>query len=397
MSMNILNLNQMLHLIESGNINFLIGSGVSKPFLSTLGNIEKWLTELELAQKGSSLYIHKEQIKLSIYSTYLNDVMRPCLKSNKVGSDFEKTNYAYTNFFKTINSIIAARASSIISKQINVFTTNIDDFCETTSCDAGVEINDGFKGHHTPIYREDTFTNIVSKISGLYQTTSTIPVFNIVKIHGSINWKKHQSNDITFDHKLEVLQGVLELLDSIPKNYLLKFKDGVNSIAEMWDDSEFDDIPQAVDEKIKEFFIKYDELIMINPQKDKFVKSVIDYHFYELMRLYSNALEKKNSVLFVAGFSFADEHISNITLRAANNNPTLSIIVLAFDDDAKAQIDNNLEKIGTSHNNNIFIATPNLFIKAQDESFKEKLNKETFCFDLTSIDKYIFQNLLNLL
>lgn len=387
----------MLHLIESGNINFLIGSGVSKPFLSTLGNIEKWLTELELAQKGSSLYIHKEQIKLSIYSTYLNDVMRPCLKSNKVGSDFEKTNYAYTNFFKTINSIIAARASSIISKQINVFTTNIDDFCETTSCDAGVEINDGFKGHHTPIYREDTFTNIVSKISGLYQTTSTIPVFNIVKIHGSINWKKHQSNDITFDHKLEVLQGVLELLDSIPKNYLLKFKDGVNSIAEMWDDSEFDDIPQAVDEKIKEFFIKYDELIMINPQKDKFVKSVIDYHFYELMRLYSNALEKKNSVLFVAGFSFADEHISNITLRAANNNPTLSIIVLAFDDDAKAQIDNNLEKIGTSHNNNIFIATPNLFIKAQDESFKEKLNKETFCFDLTSIDKYIFQNLLNLL
>ena len=387
----------MLHLIESGNINFLIGSGVSKPFLSTLGNIEKWLTELDLAQKGTSLYKHKEQIKLSIYSTYLNDVMRPCLKSNKVGSDFEKTNYAYTNFFKTINSIIAARASSIISKQINVFTTNIDDFCETTLCDAGVEINDGFKGHHTPIYREDTFTNIVSKISGLYQTTSTIPVFNIVKIHGSINWKKYQSNDITFDHKLEVLQGVLELLDSIPKNYLLKIKDGVNSIAEMWDDSEFDDIPQAEEEKIKEFFKKYDELIMINPQKDKFVKSVIDYHFYELMRLYSNALEKKNSVLFVAGFSFADEHISNITLRAANNNPTLSIIVLAFDDYAKEQISSNLEKIGISHNNNILIATPNIFIKAQDESFKEKLNKETFCFDLTSIDKYIFQNLLNLL
>lgn len=395
--MNILNLNQMLHLIESGNINFLIGSGVSKPFLSTLGNIEKWLTELDLAPKGTSLYRHKEQIKLSIYSTYLNDVMRPCLKSNKIGSDFEKTNYAYRNFFKTINSLIAARASSIISKQINIFTTNIDDFCETTSCDAGVEINDGFKGHHTPIYREDTFTNIVSKISGLYQTTSTIPVFNIVKIHGSINWKKHQSNDITFDHKLEVLQGVLELLDSIPKTYLLNFKDGVNSIAEMWDDSEFDDIPQAEEEKIKEFFRKYDELIMINPQKDKFVKSVIDYHFYELMRLYSNALEKKNSVLFVAGFSFADEHISNITLRAANNNPTLSIIVLAFDDSAKEQISSNLEKIGSSHNNNIIIATPNIFIKAQDESFKEKLNKETFSFDLTSINKYIFQNLLNLL
>lgn len=395
--MNFLNIRQLRNVIESGNINFLIGSGVSKPYLSTLGNIEMWLTELDSAPDNSLLNAHKDQIRLSLYALYLNDVMRPCLKTYKKGCDFENTNNAYKDFFNTINCIIAARASSVLSKQVNIFTTNIDDFCETASSDAGVEINDGFKGHHTPIYREDSFTNIVSKISGLYQTTSTIPVFNIIKIHGSINWEKHQSNDITFDHRLEILQSVLSALDSIPEKYLLKINNNENSIAEMWDDTDFDDIPEDVQNKIREFFVKYDELIMINPQKSKFVKSVIDYHFYELMRIYSNALEIKNTVLFVAGFSFADEHISNITLRAANNNPTLSIIIFAYNDDAKKQISENLEKIGKSNNNNIIITTPAIFVDAQDDKLKEKYKKDTFSFDLCSINKYVFHEVLDLL
>ena len=136
---------------------------------------------------------------------------------------------------------------------------------------------------------------------------------------------------------------------------------------------------------------------MINPQKSKFVKSVIDYHFYELMRIYSNALEIKNTVLFVAGFSFADEHISNITLRAANNNPTLSIIIFAYNDDAKKQISENLEKIGKSNNNNIIITTPAIFVDAQDDKLKEKYKKDTFSFDLCSINKYVFHEVLDLL
>lgn len=32
--------------IQSSNINFLYGSGISRPYLSTLGNIEKWLTKV---------------------------------------------------------------------------------------------------------------------------------------------------------------------------------------------------------------------------------------------------------------------------------------------------------------------------------------------------------------
>ena len=59
---------------------------------------------------------------------------------------------------------------------------------------------------------------------------------------------------------------------------------------------------------------------MVNPTKDKFRASVLDYHFYELMRIYSNALERENSLLFVMGFSFADD-----TLRKLRNVPLIQI------------------------------------------------------------------------
>ena len=71
-----------------------------------------------------------------------------------------------------------------------------------------------------------------------------------------------------------------------------------------------------------------------NPTKKKFSETVNDVHFYELMRLFSNSLEKENSLLFVMGFSFADEHILNLTKRALQTNPTLLVIIFAFDDEA---------------------------------------------------------------
>ena len=47
--------------IQSANINFLYGSGLSRPFLSTLGNIEKWLTELNERRQGDA-----DQVKYAI-------------------------------------------------------------------------------------------------------------------------------------------------------------------------------------------------------------------------------------------------------------------------------------------------------------------------------------------
>ena len=111
------------------------------------------------------------------------------------------------------------------------------------------------------------------------------------------------------------------------------------------------------DDEYDKFLAEYDKLIMVNPTKHKFQETVMDMHFYELMRLYSNSLEKENSLLFVAGFSFADEHIAKLTMRAANSNPTLQIIIFAFDENDIDDFKKYLEISKGALNSNVKIVT----------------------------------------
>lgn len=58
--------------IQSSHINFLYGSGVSRPYLATLGNIEKWLTALA---ENASDEPYKEVIEASLYKAYCDGVI----------------------------------------------------------------------------------------------------------------------------------------------------------------------------------------------------------------------------------------------------------------------------------------------------------------------------------
>ena len=85
------------------------------------------------------------------------------------------------------------------------------------------------------------------------------------------------------------------------------------------------------------------------------------------MRIYANALEKENTILFVTGFSFADEHIAAITKRSAESNPTLQIIVFAFNDDEEEAFKKKLGITSVCLNNNITILTPSKFKNANQD------------------------------
>ena len=147
------------------------------------------------------------------------------------------------------------------------------------------------------------------------------------------------------------------------------------------------------DNVYKDFFDKYEKIVMINPTKEKFKTTVIDYHFYELMRIYSNALERENSILFVMGFSFADEHIAQITRRAADTNPTLQIIVFAYSDNDEDRYKKNLQIENGCSNNNILILTPSKF-KASNENDYEDLCSKITNFDLKTIN-LVFKGVSN--
>lgn len=383
---------KLKQLIQSSHINFLYGSGLSRDYLSTLGNIEKLLTETSKSTIEDKL---KNIIKASLFATYVETVMEPCMPKKIKGNqgEYDKTFKEYVRFLNFVNHIISHRNVNLINKQINLFTTNIDDFMEKAAEKTMIEFNDGFKGHIEPVFSEDSFSTIKSKSSTLYQNNSLIPVFNLLKIHGSINWMTKDSSEITYDAKLSLIRNLSNTLNEQFKKQLIKITD--KSTIEELEEKALENEVLFGEDGYNHFNLLYSHLVIINPTKAKFRETVIDYHFYELMRIYSNALERSSSLLIVAGFSFADEHIANITMRAANTNPTLQIIVFAYNENAKKDIKSILGKKGIC-NNNISIISPQDFKEA---AVRENPDTKEFdglkCFDFKSINDFVFNKLVS--
>lgn len=365
--------------IQSSHINFLYGSGVSRPYLETLGNIEKWLTML--AQDGSD-EPYKQVIEASLYKAYCDGVI---LKNHYLPSLDEKfltTNANYANFFLVCNELMNKRNSQLLSKQVNLFTTNIDLLVEETFAKSGIELNDGFRGTIRPVYNESNFQISISKSSLHFHKQSEVPMFNLIKIHGAVNWI--WKDDVIESDTLQMYHIQLALED-IDKKYFVELKneDKKEKTFEVVK-TEAEVIARTLPDKAYEkFFEQYEKIFMINPTKEKFKTSVLNYHFYELMRIFSNALELENSILFVMGFSFADEHIAQITKRAADTNPTLQVVVFAYSDADEESYRKNLQMEGGCSNNNILILTPSKFKEANKDDVE--LCKKISIFDLATI------------
>ena len=278
--------------IDSANINFLIGAGLSTPFLKILRNIEKDLTQAEKIEDKDE----KNTKILELRKKYFTDSMLGNLKivNEDIDSDKDKVLKDYENFYKSINSILLQRENSILTKQVNIFTTNIDIFSEKALEKTGIEFNDGFHGRFNPKYSLGNFKKSYFKKSLHYENTSEIPVFNILKLHGSLSWEE-KDKKIFLDRNLELTKAVG---DSISND--------------------------------SNFLGSYQKLRIVNPTKKKFEDTVLVEHYYDLLRTYSNELEKESTVLFVMGFSFADEHIRNMTEQVANSNPTLKIYIFSY-------------------------------------------------------------------
>lgn len=328
---------QIKKVIESCHLNFLIGSGASKPHLGTLGTIEQLLTEL--AKKPES--DDKIVVDASIKRHYFDISIKGNLDIEK-GTDPKliATKEEYRKFFESLHIILNKRKSNLISKQVNVFTTNMDLFMEYAMEEMEFSFNDGFSGRLKPVFGTENFNNTIKKTSSHYDYQSDIPLCNLYKLHGSINWR-YEDSKIMFDHGLSILKevnakmGDLKTFNTI-ENIDSQDKWHTHSIPEL-----FSSVPTKTSVH-DDFLEAYNQLIMINPTKEKFETTTRNLTFYELLRMYSNQLEKENSVLFVFGFSFADEHIREITKRVASSNPTLLIIIFAFDNASKIAIEKEI-------------------------------------------------------
>lgn len=281
-------LQELSEVIQSSNINFLFGAGASTPFLPLLGNIEQLLNETKDEGK------REEQ-----YKKYFADVMLPNKKlvldadlSLSKDTKYKTTLDAYKNFFLVLSELILQRKNTILSKQVNLFTTNVDVLMEKILEGLQMEYNDGFSGKFKPTFSISNFKKSTYQRSLHFEHISEIPVLNIIKIHGSLTWKHDSTGEkIEFSHNL----------NHFDEN--LSAKTG------------------------KDFHEEYKKILVVNPEEAKHLESVLNVYYSELLRMYSSELEKENATLFTIGFSMEDKHIKEITLRAAKSNPTLRIFI----------------------------------------------------------------------
>ncbi len=327
--------------IESANLNFFIGSGLSKPFFWTLNNIEKDLTEAIDNDDKPKI--------LSLKQDYFDVAMIENIKiiDNIVDKNKDTTLTNYKNFYKNLNSILLRRENSLLTKQTNIFTTNIDICSETALEELNIDFNDWFSWRFKPKFNIWNFKKSYFKKSLHYENTSEIPVFNLIKIHGSVSWKK-EWDTIALDNNLVWVREV-QTNRHTPS---------------LFNDS-------------------YDKLPIINPTKKKFSQTLFE-HYYDLLRIYSNELEKESTVLFVLWFSFADEHIRALTNRVAWANPTLRIYIFQYSNpnDKIKSYKNTFSKFTKEDEKKLFISEINkdyietLLTKSEIDAYIESILDE---------------------
>jgi hypothetical protein len=289
----------LLRYFQSGKVSFLIGSGASIPAISAGGDIENELKELAVNPAQELDYQNKLYSFLSGVQKVQNDIVKD--NPQEMSETCQTSLINYKTFVQNIVFLLLARNNTILPKRTNIFSTNYDMFLEK-ACEeiAPLYVNDGFvrtckiNTDKFP-FSTHTFSNCMHNAGDYYKTE--IPTINIIKLHGSLSWQS-DGDKIVYGNKA---------IENIPE-------------------ADLDNL-----EYLKTYTAQFRNIIIPTPKK--FEDTVLIQTYYDLLRIYSNELDKENSILFVFGFSFNDEHILEITKRALKNT-TLELVIFAYSSNA---------------------------------------------------------------
>ena len=173
-----------------------------------------------------------------------------------------------------INKLIAKRKSY---NRVKIFTTNYDTLFEQALQAEGYIIVDGFsyefpRKFNSRYFDYDFIIRGENKI--IDEPEYVDKVVHLLKMHGSIDWKRDKSGEVIKCH-------------------------GKNTNS-----------------------------LMIYPRSAKFELSY-ESPYFDLFSRFQIELRKKNTILIVIGFSFADKHIKSIVKNAMLNNPHLNILIVS--------------------------------------------------------------------
>ncbi|UDJ83693.1 SIR2 family protein [Kosakonia oryzae] len=324
--------------LHDKNINFLIGSGASASYIPTLKiNDDKTYEDILTDNKYSD-------IKNFIYYQYYKDILKKsfCFFSKDDATVSRKrrrdTLRSYKELIDNIVLLINKKGANQI-RRANIFTTNYDLFFENASDrllsnSTNFIFNDGARGlkkrylqisnFHTSTWHQGT--------NDLYKFE--IPTINLIKMHGSVSWKKVSEERIEVNYPSDFPKGLEIDLDIPDIQTAVQLVEDLSFIQTAKESLDLDDKDELA---LEEFRKEYDKLAIVNPTKAKFEETVFQQNYYQSLRLLSYELEKPQTVLICFGFSFKDEHIREIISRSLSN-PTLIVYVFCYKKNDKSTI-----------------------------------------------------------
>jgi len=206
------------------------------------------------------LQIHKNSKEVSVFVEH-------CKKKILESCNFDTAENSLDGHKTFIHRLSRRR---VRDSRLKVFTTNYDICFEKAAGQQGIVVIDGFSFTKPRLYDPRFFDfDIIRRNSSADSTSNYLEgVFQLYKLHGSVNWERNTD-------------GTIEENEATPKG-----------------------------------------ACMIFPAKGKYQQSYIQPHL-ELMARYLSSLREPNTCLIVCGFGFNDEHLSEPLLSAIKTNPYL--------------------------------------------------------------------------
>lgn len=227
---------------------------------------------------------HAEKRSLKLINSLINKIERflkskiDVLNTDDWNVDTQRTLENYKKFY----SKVALRNKELF--RVNVFTTNNDMFNEVALDSLNIHYLNGFSGGVMRRFNPASFNYSLSKRMDT-SIDKYEPVENLVylyKIHGSVNW-------------IEDEKATSESFFSIKE------------------------LPLRNESKSSN--------VLIYPTPLKQNKS-LGAPYVDLFREFQHKLLEPNSVLFVIGYSFSDEHVNDIIYRALATNSTMNLVII---------------------------------------------------------------------
>lgn len=300
---------KIAELFNMKNVCFLFGSGTSCPAIPNMKGLLQKVEETVKETDSEKLYhriknkakdnledvlgvlysgkfyaegIFEEESKRRLKCTKLIKIIEEVI-FKEINIDFSTERQldvldTYQRFYQKV----ALRNKDL--SRISVFTTNNDLYNETALDSMNIHYVNGFGGGLHKYFNPALFNYTYSKRMDL-NVDKYEPVENMVylyKIHGSVNWVYDEESQNSFFNIMEVNR----LCGYEPENG-----------------------------------------VIIYPTPTKQNKS-LGAPYVDLFREFQHKLLEHNTVLFVIGYSFSDQHVNDIIYRALATNTTINVVVI---------------------------------------------------------------------